>query len=116
MTLSEAPIRLRAFVGRSFLEGDKQIWYDLRDLLDTLRPIGFVYEDAKEAQVRPVSEKVRELVQRNEIYIGVLTRRYPIADETTFLQRCETLITPAAPKRWSTSEWVIEEVGYALGK
>ncbi len=114
--MHEAPIRLRAFVGRSFLESDKQVWHDLRDLLDTLRPIGFVYEDAKEAQARPVSEKVRELVLRNDIYIGVLTRRYLIADEKTFLQRCGTLITPAAPKRWTASEWVVEEVGYALGK
>ncbi len=114
--MSEAPIRLSAFVGRSFLENDKQVWHDLRDLLDTLRPIGFVYEDAKEAQVRSISEKVRGLVLRNDIYIGVLTRRYLIADERTFLQRCGTLFASAVPRRWTTSEWVVEEIGYALGK
>lgn len=110
------PVRLSAFIGRSFLGSDKQVWHDLREVLDALRPIGFVYEDAKEAQPRPISEKVKELVSRNDIYIGVLTRRYPILDDTTLLERCRRIVFPLAAKRWTTSEWVVEEIGYALGK
>jgi len=115
--MQEIPVRLRAFVGRSFLESDKQLWHDLRDLLDTLRPIGFVCEDAKEPQARPVSEKVRELIQRNDVYIGLLTRRYAVADSIpTVLQRCIRVFSPGKPTQWTTSEWVVEEVGYAIGR
>lgn len=117
MTMHEAPLkRLSAFIGRSFLEGDKQVWHDLREVLDALRPIGFVYEDAKEAQPRPISEKVKELVSRNDIYIGVLTQHYPILEGTTLLERCRYVFLPPVAKRWTASEWVVEEIGYALGK
>src|SRR5690348_8297609 len=97
--------RLKAFIGRSFLPADKQLWHDLRDVLDTFKPIGFVYEDAKEAQVRPVSDKVRALIEQNDIYIGVLPRRYPIyVPPTSLLGRCG-ILSAFAPTQWATSEW-----------
>jgi hypothetical protein len=111
-----SPIRLSAFIGRSFLDSDKQIWNDLRDVLDTLRPIGFVFEHAKEAQLKAISEKVKEGISRNDIYIGVLTRRYPLMENLTFSERCRSLALPPKAKRWSTSEWIVEEIGYAVGK
>lgn len=113
----EKTTRLNAFVGRSFLDEDKSIWYELRDIFDSLKPMGFDYEDAKEAQLRPISEKVKELIVRNEIYIGVLTRRYPIW-EMPQLQYKRWLYPLGlyAPQKWTTSEWVIEEIGFAIGK
>ena len=64
--------RLSAFVGRSFLPDEKPIWQKLWDILDNHKSLGFEYEDAKEAQLRPISDKVIELIMRHEIYIGVL--------------------------------------------
>src|SRR5690348_3239287 len=78
---SDPPVRLAAFVGRSFADIDKAVWHELRDIFDSLASMGFRYEDAKGAQLRPVSEKVRELIERNEIYIGLLTKRYPVCPE-----------------------------------
>jgi len=111
------PIRLSAFVGRSFLEDDKKVWHDLRDILESMRRIGLVFEDAKESQLRSISEKVKERIPRNDIYIGVLTRRHPIPDLTpTFWNRCRSVFDAPTPKRWTTSAWVIEEIGFAIGK
>lgn len=110
-------IHLRAFVGRSFLEDDKRVWHNLRDLLEALRPMGFAYEDAKDAQVRPISEKVRFLINRNHIYIGVLTRRHLInSTPCTFANLIRALFKGVSPEQWTASEWVIEEVGYAIGR
>lgn len=109
--------RLTAFVGRSFSDADKMVWHDLRDILDALKPLGFEYEDAKEAQPRPISEKIREFINSNDIYIGLLTRRFPLCEfPTSFLARIRHVLSASAPLQWSTSEWVVEEIGYAIGK
>lgn len=113
----ENTMRLSAFVGRSFLDADKKVWHDLRDILDSLKTMGFEYEDGKEGQIRPISEKVRELILRHEIYIGVLTKRFPIWDvPISWHERWMYPLGSYTPKKWTTSEWVIEEVGFAIGK
>ncbi|MBI5005754.1 MAG: hypothetical protein HZB95_01385 [Nitrosomonadales bacterium] len=110
-------MRLSAFVGRSFLDDDKKIWHDLRDILDSLKTMGFEYEDGKEGQIRPISEKVQELIMRHEIYIGILTKRYPIWHApSTWSARWLRPLGSYTPQKWTTSEWVIEEVGFAIGK
>lgn len=103
--------------GVAFLEEDKKVWHDLRDILDSLKTMGFEYEDGKEGQIRPISEKVRELILRHEIYIGVLTKRYPIWElPSSWHGRWMYPLGSYTPKKWTTSEWVIEEVGFAIGK
>src|SRR5215471_20864212 len=68
-------IRLRAFVGRSFLPADEALWVEVRALLESLKPLGFLFEDAQEAQPRAVSEKVRAGIDRNDVYLGILSQR-----------------------------------------
>lgn len=109
--------RLSAFVGRSFLDADKKVWHDLRDILDGLKAMGFEYEDGKEGQIRPISEKVRELILSHEIYIGVLTKRFPIWESpSSWHERWMHPLGSYTPQKWTASEWVIEEVGFAIGK
>ncbi len=83
-------------------------------------PIGLQFEDAKEAQPRPVSEKVREGIERNDIYIGILTRRGPIQSETARLPLLRRIWAAATEQSaitiWSPPSWVVQESGYALGK
>lgn len=67
----ERHLRLRAFIGRSFLPSDERVWTEIREVLDALAPLGFVYEDAKEAQPKAVSEKVRGGIDRNDVYIAI---------------------------------------------
>src|SRR5260370_638016 len=76
METDERPIRLRAFVGRSFLPEDEATWFEFRKIFDSLRPIGFVWEDAKESQPRPISAKVRQVIEKNDVSIDLLTRRF----------------------------------------
>lgn len=105
--------RLSAFVGRSFLPEDETLWTEIRALLDSLAPLGFVYEDAREAQPRGVSEKVRLGISRNDVYIGILSRRQRLAARSTTLSLVSAL--RRQHREWATSPWVIQESGYALG-
>jgi tetratricopeptide (TPR) repeat protein len=115
MTASGA--RLTAFVGRSFLDSDKAIWHEMRDIFDSFRDLGFHYEDAKGAQLKAISEKVKEGIQRNSLYIGILTRRHRVVGPATSRTRALwDAIRANASYRWTTSEWIIEEIGYAIGR
>ena len=122
MSHDDQPVRLKAFVGRSFREEDEKLWNDFRAILDALKPIGFDYEDAVESQLRPISEKIKQRIHRNDIYIGILPRRMAVHSpllKTTFLDRVFALFEHAAETKvtaWTTSEWVIQEIGYALGR
>jgi hypothetical protein len=102
--------RLRAFVGRSFLAADEGLWLEIRALLESLKPLGFLFEDAKEATPRPVSEKVRLAIDRNDVYIGILSRRDELVDYGGFRR----FFSPPR-RRWSPPPWVVQESGYALG-
>ncbi len=113
-------VRLKAFVGRSFLPEDDSVWHEIRDILESFRPMGFQFEDAREAQPKPVSEKVREGIERNDTYIGILTRRGPIQPATPAMpihrRLWAAVMGRTAVGRWSPPPWVVQESGYALGK
>lgn len=106
-------------MGRSFLAADEGLWFEIRRILESLRSVGFLFEDAQEAQARPISEKVRQGITRNDIYIGILSRRLPIgieSSEESILKRlAKALRTHFEECQWTTSEWVIQESGFALG-
>lgn len=107
-------IRLRAFVGRSFLRADEGLWLEVRTLLESLKPIGFAFEDAQEAQPRAVSEKVRSGIDRNDIYLGILSRRDQIIGQSGVFRFIISSFVDRR-QRWSPPPWVVQESGYALG-
>lgn len=109
----DTTINLRAFVGRSFLPEDESPWHEVQKILDSLRPLGFVWEDASEANYKRISDKAREGIENNDVYIGILSKRLPIS-EPGILQKIRGLFRP--PIRWSPPPWVVQESGYALGK
>jgi tetratricopeptide (TPR) repeat protein len=120
MSNETAPVRISAFVSRSFLKEDEVPWFEIRKLFESLRPLGFVFEDAKEAQLRPVSEKVRQGIERNDFLIGILGRRLPIgnqpAEPSLFKRILAAFPSSVIPSNWTTSNWVIQETGFALGR
>ncbi len=69
--------QIKAFVGRSFHEADEKVWLEIRDILESLRGIEFKWEDAKPSQLIPISEKIRKGIAASDLYLGILTRRWP---------------------------------------
>ncbi len=103
---------ISAFVGRSFDPKEESLWTRISKCLDSLRPIGFSWEDAEEAQAKPISDKVKEKIQRNDLFIGILTKGDAI------ISGCSTSKYVLMRKilNWLASYWIIQESGYAIGK
>lgn len=104
---------ITAFIGRNFIKEDEQLWAEIAKFLNSLSKVGFSYEDAEESQAKPISDKVKEKIDRNDIFIGVLTKREPIFDKPVFSLGKYHLVTN--PCNWTPSYWVIQESGYAIG-
>jgi tetratricopeptide (TPR) repeat protein len=110
---SNDPVFLTAFIGRSFLPPDEAPWLEIRKILESLRPLGFLFHDAYEAQPRRISEKVQRGIEQHDLYIGILTRRFPISDKKRSLFN---FLRPSDVPRWGTTAWVVQECGFALGR
>lgn len=105
---------ISAFVGRSFKKEEEPLWIEISKVLNSLKNIGFSWEDAEESQAKPVSDKVKEKIVRNDLFIGILTKREPICSYNFPRKYSWHLFTRTS--NWMTSYWVIQESGYALGK
>ena len=86
-----------AFVGHSFAESDKAI---SRAVVDVLGAIGVITVTGEKPKAERISDKVKELIESQEIFVGLFTRRDKIQGR------------PA----WTTTSWVLEEKAYAVAK
>jgi hypothetical protein len=88
--------KLTAFVGQSFIERDKSV----NELVSqTLGALGIKSITGERPKADSVSEKVKQLIEGQSIFVGIFTRRDKIARK----------------QEWTTSSWVIDEKAYALG-
>jgi hypothetical protein len=84
------------FVGHTFAINDRPL---VEQVKRTLRNAKFSVITGEPPEARSVAGKVRERIDSSDIFVALLTRRHRIAGG-----------------RWTTSPWVIEEKGYALGR
>lgn len=89
--------KLKAFAGHSFEEGDRPL---VDKILRFLRSAGVECESGEPAENRSVSTKVRERIDQNPIFVGIFTCRCKLDGKELY----------------TTSNWVIQESGYAIGK
>ncbi len=104
---------ISAFIGRSFIKEDELLWAEIAKFLNSLSKVGFSWEDAEGSQAMPISDKVKEKIYRNDIFIGVLTKREPVYDAPVCSLGKYHLVTN--PSNWTSSYWVMQESGYAMG-
>ena len=108
--------KILAFVAKSFDPADEAKIDPIIRLLDSFKPLGFIPQSAERSEVESVSEKVRSLIDKSDVLVGIFTQRHPIYRQ--FNGRWGTAwgalsgkLTPAA---WSAPPWVLQESGYAL--
>jgi tetratricopeptide (TPR) repeat protein len=111
---------IKAFVAHSFSEDDKamiQIFIDHFDSLAGSLP-GFSWDHALQAEPSSVSGKVLAKIEDKNVFIGICSRT-------------EYVVPPAGPHpipflnqvrvknsdvQWKTSDWIIQEIGLAVGR
>jgi len=96
---------MNAFIGHSFNEADSQL---IQKIVKFIESTGIKCETGERAQNSSIANKVRERIIDNDIFVGIFTRDRRIASKIRFFKKKETIHI--------TSNWIIQESGFALGK
>jgi len=113
-------VKLKAFVGHSFNEDDSSVIATFLKYFDSLKDIGFEWEHAERTvATKAIDDKVIEMLEGKNLFIGIFTRKRKQIDQS-HLKPCrwnkQKLKAPSDKYSWTTSDWIIQESGYALGK
>lgn len=112
--------QIHAFVGHSFTENDKSVVDKFLQYLDQLSEVlpSFTWKHAEHAEPSIVSEKVLRLLEGKNIFIGICTKKEMVISS-------EKLGKPFFSEKklqglkedflWKTSDWIIQEIGLAIG-
>jgi tetratricopeptide (TPR) repeat protein len=108
--------KITAFVARSFAAQDEHKIQPILRHLDSFHDLGFVWESAEPAEAERVSAKVCRIIAGCDVFVGILTKKYPIYDVAVYPGGIlKAFGRKPKPDRWSPPGWVIQESGYALG-
>src|SRR3990167_390044 len=99
---------MKVFIGQSFSENDKQL---VDSIVSFLAKKEIICGSGEPAQNKPISVKVKEGIDGCDLFIGIFTKRERV--QTSAL---DCIQFNKSKMKYSTSSWVIQESGYALGK
>lgn len=112
---------IRAFVGHSFSESDEEVVRRFTAYLDQIAHTvpNFTWVHAEKAEPRLIAEKVLALIEGQNLFIGICTRKeWAIEDQDlrpAFYSR-KLRLANASSFQWKTSDWIIQEIGLAIGR
>lgn len=112
---------LRAFVGHSFNEADKRLVQTFLDYFESLGEIlpDFSWKHAEHAEPTVLADKVMRLLEGKNLFIGICTKNEQVVISDArkisvfggiFLKDKDRSF------KWKTSDWIIQEIGLALGR
>jgi len=110
---------LKAFVGHSFNEDDKEINLTFFEFFDSLKDsANLEWEHAEDAESVGLSEKVKKKMEGKDLFIGIFTKKDKKIEEKKLRKKIggKKCCGSANDFSWATSEWTIQESGYALGR
>jgi tetratricopeptide (TPR) repeat protein len=99
---------MKAFLAHSFAEVDKPVVAGVRQFVESA---GIEVTTGERAQNRSVAQKVKERITAADLFIGLFTRDRLI----TTRGKISRLLHPRDDGAYTTSYWVIQESGFALG-
>ncbi|HEY2679444.1 MAG TPA: tetratricopeptide repeat protein [Steroidobacteraceae bacterium] len=112
---------LTAFVGHSFQEKDKPLVDRFLEMLGTVQKLmpDFTWENAQAAEPKELSKKVREKMEGKNLFIGICTAREEAIESAKirapwWLPK-GTVIAERAELRVKTADWILQEIGMAVG-
>lgn len=114
-------IPLKAFIGHSFTADDEAVVRAFLKFFDQIREmnIGFSWEHAEPAEPKELAEKVLRLMHDKNLFIGICTTKEAVILPSKLTQGSWNKNILKASKEsvsWKTSDWIIQEVGLAIGK
>lgn len=112
--------KISAFVGHSFSENDKELVQTFLDYFNHIANlgIGFHWDHAEPAEPKDLFKKVREKMEGKNLFIAICTRKElaiePVHIKETWLFK--KLKGNRDHFKYKTSDWIIQEIAYALGR
>lgn len=113
--------QLNAFVGHSFLHEDHEVVEAFLKFLNQVKGmgIGFNWESAEPAEPKELADKVKGLIRDKNLLIGICTKK-EAAIEPTHLSKGwfnkKLLKAEEDHFSWKTSDWIVQEIGLAIGR
>jgi Tfp pilus assembly protein PilF len=112
--------RIRAFVGHSFVENDADVVRKFLTYFDQLSKsdLDFSWEHAEAAEPRVLAEKVISLLNDKNVFVGICTKKERAIPPTSLSKsalRTGVLKAHEREFEWKTSDWIIQEIGLAIG-
>lgn len=109
--------KLRAFVGHSFEESDESVINFFLNYFSSLNTV-LEWDNAKRAEPKELSEQVKEKMEGENLFIGIFTLKNKQINHSKLKENDakDSLCGNKTDFSWTTSDWVIQESGYAIGK
>lgn len=113
--------KVRAFVGHSFAAEDSQLVSGILAYLDGIASLNpkFSWDHAKPPEPTTIDAKVLALFEDRNLFIGICTRNERVVPNID-LQRCwfsrNRATVDETRLEWKTSDWIIQEIGLAVGR
>lgn len=112
---------LKAFVGHSFTADDEDVVRTFLKYFDQVEElnIGFSWEHAESAESKELAEKVLRLMEGKNLFIGICTKNEAaILSSNLSTTKFDKTVLKGKEDRflWKTSDWIIQEIGLAIGK
>jgi tetratricopeptide (TPR) repeat protein len=112
---------VKAFVGHSFAAEDKGVVSEFLEYFNQITGLfpAFTWQHAEASEPRELREKVLRMLDGKNTFIGICTRKERVAEDKAFVP---ALLAPSILKvseghlQWKTSDWVLQEIGLAVGR
>lgn len=113
--------QINAFVGHSFASEDREVVQAFLKFLDQVKALnmGFTWESAEPAEPKELADKVKRLIQDKNVFIGICTTKEGVVDPGHLrksLFNGRVLKVNEEHLFWKTSDWIIQEIGLAIGR
>lgn len=112
---------IRAFVGHSFTDDDAEVvarFLKFFEQLSELHP-NFTWEHAEPAEPKILAERVMHLLSDKNLFVAICTKKERVVLPDMLKA---TALPPGYLKArketfyWKTSDWIIQEIGLAIGR
>lgn len=112
---------IKAFVAHSFTEEDVGVVSIILKCLDRVVELHprFNWDHAEHPEPSLVDKKVLSLISDKNLFIGICTRKERVVSQSALSSNWFSRSSFRGKKsdfQWKTSDWIIQEIGLAIGK
>lgn len=110
---------IHAFVGHSFSDKDKELVSSFLEQFERIHKLNpnFNWGHAKEAEAKEIGHKVSERMSGKNLHVAICTKKDAFIPETHLAEvLAGTKTVTKEILKWKTSDWIIQEIGFAMGR